>query len=116
MIKPVETNNVIDLNKLLIMKKVLFLFVFSTLSFFAMSQTSEKKVEMKDVRKDLKEIKKEKKDRNADLKAGKIADAAKDSKEIKKDKKDVAKDAKDLKKEGVKHPIKRAEKQIRRAK
>ena len=116
MIKPVKKNNVIDLNKPLIMKKVLFLFVFSTLSVFAMSQTSEKKVEMKDVRKDLKEIKKEKKERNADLKAGKIADAVKDTKEIKKDKKDVAKDAKDLKKEGVKHPIKRAEKQIRRAK
>jgi hypothetical protein len=64
----------------------------------------------------LKEIKKEKKDRKADLKAGKIADAAKDSKEIKKDKKDLAKDAKGLKKEGVKHPIKRAEKQIRRPK
>ncbi len=116
MIKPVKINNVIHLNKTLIMKKVLFLFVFSALSFCAMSQTSEKKVEMKDVRKDLKDIKKERKDRNADLKAGNTADAAKDSKEIKKDKKDLAKDAKGLKKEGVKHPIKRAEKQIRRAK
>ena len=36
------------------------------------------------------------------------------SKDIKADKKDIASDAKTLKSEGVKHPVKRAERQIKK--
>ena len=64
----------------------------------------------------MKATKKERKNRNVDLKAGNTANALNESMEIKKDKKALTKHVKGLKKEGAKHPIKLAGKQIRRTK
>ena len=48
------------------------------------------------------------------MKAGNTVDAADMTKAIKEEKKDIRSDAKDLKADGVKHSIHRAEKHIRK--
>lgn len=99
--------------KIKTMKKILFVMLCAGLTFGAMAQDSARKAGMKDMRKDLKDINKDKKERAADLKAGNKTAAAAETKDIRSDKKDVAKDARKLKKEGIKHPVKRAQKQIK---
>ncbi len=96
------------------MKKLLFVCLCAMITFGAAAQDSTRKAGMKDMRKDIRDLKKDKKERAADIKAG-DKDAAKlETGDIKADKKDIASDAKTLKSEGVKHPVRRAEKQIKK--
>jgi hypothetical protein len=95
------------------MKKLFFLLLCAGLTFTVSAQDSARKAGMKDLRKDLRDLNKDKKERAADLKAGDKDAAVQETKDIKKDKKDIAADAKTLKSEGVKHPIKTAAKQIK---
>src|SRR5215831_17801479 len=103
--------------KITIMKKLVFLAIAAMLSIGAFAQTpttssSDKKQDMKDLRKDIKDVRKDKKERKEDLKEGDKAGAKEETKDIRADKKDIKADAKDLKKDGVKHPIRRAKRQI----
>ena len=103
------------------MKKIVFPTVAALLfSLSAMSQTttppvSEKKEEMTDVRKDIRDIRKDKALRRKELKEGDKAAAKELTEGIKADKKDIRHDTRDLREDGVKHPVRRAEKQIHRA-
>ena len=95
------------------MKKLFFLIICAGLTFTVSAQDSARKAGMKDLRKDLRDVKKDKKERAADLKAGDKDAAKQETKDIKADKKEIAADAKTLKAKGVKHPVRRAEKQIK---
>ena len=101
------------------MKKLLMAAFFTAVTMGAFAQTAtpanaDKKQDMKDVRHDIRDVNKDKKLRNADLKAGDKVAARAETKDINADKKDIKGDAKDLRHDGVKHPIKRAHRQIRR--
>ena len=102
------------------MKKIIFASVASLLfSVCAMSQTTtppvaDKKADMQNLRKDIRDVRKDKAARRNELKEGDKADAKELTKDIKADKKDIKADTKDLKADGVKHPVKRAERQIKR--
>lgn len=113
---------VLTLNlKTFVMKKIIFASIASLLfSVCTMAQTTtppvtDKQADMKDLRKDVRDIKKDKALRHKELKEGDKAAAKEITEEIKADKKDIKHDVKDLKADGVKHPVKRAEKQIRKA-
>jgi len=67
-----------------------------------------KKVDEKIVKTDLKDIKADKKDLKQDVKANDIADAKKDIKDLKADKKDLKQDVRQAKRDGIRHPIRRA--------
>jgi hypothetical protein len=95
------------------MKKLLFLCLCTGLTLGAIAQDSARKAGMKDMRKDVRDLKKDKKERAADVKAGNKEAATQQTKDIKSDKKDIAADAKTLKAEGVKHPVKRAVRQVK---
>ena len=103
------------------MKKIIFASLASLIfSMGAMAQTTtppaaDKQADMKNLRKDMRDAKKDKVQLKKEVKEG-DKDAAKDiKKDLKTDKKDIKADAKDLRAVGVKHPVKRAERQIRRA-
>ncbi len=104
------------------MKKIALLVftAFMTGAVFAQTPTTagtaatEKKQDMKDLRKDIRAERKDKRERKEDIKEGDKAAAKAETKDIKADKKDIKADAKDLRKDGVKHPIHRADRQIRR--
>lgn len=102
------------------MKKVtltLLIAMFFAIGAFAQTttpKTTDKKQDMKDLRKDDREVRHDKRLRNYELKHGDKAEAKAETKDIQADKKDMAGDVKDLKKDGVKHPLKRANKQIHR--
>lgn len=93
--------------------------IFSTGVFAQQSPSTgitDKKQDMKDVRTDIRDVRKDKKERMADVKSGNKQGAIAETKDIKADKQDIRKDAKDLKADGVKHPIRRARRQIHHAK
>ena len=103
------------------MKKIIFASLASLIfSMGAMAQTTtppaaDKKADMKDLRKDIRDARKDKAELKKEVKEG-DKDAAKDiKKDIKADRKDIKKDVKDLRADGVTHPVKRAERQIRMA-
>ena len=100
------------------MKKVILTLLVAMFAVGAFAQTTtpktDKKQDMKDLRKDDKEVRRDKRLRNYELKHGDKAEAKAETKDIKADKKDMAGDVKDLKKDGVKHPMKRANAQIHR--
>jgi hypothetical protein len=87
-----------------------------TAGAFAQTTTpaTDKQKDMKDLRKDVRDKRHDNRVRTHELKQGHKAAALAQTKDIKADKKNIAGDAKDLKKDGVKHPIKRAHKQIHR--
>ncbi len=74
----------------------------------------ETKAGMKDLRKDLRDVKKDRHHLNGEIKEGDKAGARAIGRDIRKDKKDIHEDAAALKGQGVKHPIKRAERQLRK--
>ncbi len=78
------------------------------------SAQTDKKQDMKDMRKDVKDVRHDKRLRHYEVKHGDKAAAKKETKDIRSDKKEFKGDAKDLRKDGVKHPIKRADRQIHR--
>lgn len=89
-------------------------------SLSAMAQTatppaSDKKEDMKELRKDIRDVHKDKAHRRHEIKEGDKASAKEITKDIRADKKDIREDANDLRADGVKHPVKKAEKQILRA-
>lgn len=101
------------------MKKLTIAVVAVLLSIGAFAQIttppqSDKKQDIKDVRHDVKDVRHDKRLRHYELKHGDKAEAKKQTKDIRADKRDLKGDAKDLRKDGVKHPIKRASKQIHR--
>ena len=99
------------------MKKITFIIAGSLLTIITFAQqpvATERKEGMKDLRKDIRTERQEKRERNADLRQGKFGAAHHETKEIRADKRDINKDAKELKEDGVKHPIKRADRQIHR--
>jgi hypothetical protein len=98
------------------MKKVFFLLIGATLTIGAMAQDSTRKAGMKDLRKDIRDKRADKVARAADIKAGDKTAAKAETADIKADKKDIQGDKKTLQSEGVKHPIRRADRQIRKAK
>ncbi|RTL48557.1 MAG: hypothetical protein EKK39_12375 [Sphingobacteriales bacterium] len=69
---------------------------------------------MKDMRHDVRELRKDKRQRDEALENGNKAKANALGKDIRSDKKDINHDRKQLQSEGVKHPIKRADRQIHR--
>ncbi len=105
------------------MKRILFASVAALLfSVSAMAQTgtttppaTDRKADMKDMRKDLTDIRKDRAERRKEIKEGDKDKARELTKDIKADKKDIKNDAKDLRGDGVKHPVKRAERQIHEA-
>ena len=99
------------------MKKVIFIIAGAMFTLTTMAQTTtpvptQKQIDSKDLRKDIREKRADKRELKADVKAKDKAAAKAELKEIKTDNKDIHQDAKTLKAEGVKHPVKRAEKQI----
>ena len=99
------------------MKKVTLIFAGTLLTVITFAQqpvATERKEGMKDLRKDIRKERQEKRERNADLREGKFGAARQETKEIRAEKRDIKEDAKELKEEGVKHPIKRADRQIHR--
>ena len=99
-----------------IMKKltVMMLATLLTAGAFAQTTPSDKKQDMKDLRKDVRDERQDKRERAKDIKEGDKAAAKAETKDIRADKKDIKSDAKDLKKDGVKHPVRRAKRQIHR--
>jgi Ni/Co efflux regulator RcnB len=100
------------------MKKVILALMVAMFAAGAFAQTTtpktDKKQDMKDLRKGDKEVRRDKRQRNYELKHGEKVAALAQTKDIKADKKNMAGDVKDLKKDGVKHPMKRANAQIHR--
>ena len=100
-----------------IMKKLAVMMLASLLTAGAFAQTTpaatDKKQDMKDLRKDVRDERKDKRERAKDIKAGDKDAAKAETKDIRADKKDIKSDAKDLRKDGVKHPVRRAKRQIR---
>lgn len=101
------------------MKKTIIIAASMLLTMGAFAQTttpakSEKRQDMRDLRKDIKDVHQDKKERRADIKEGDKSEVKADTRDIRADKKDIHSDRKELKQEGVKHPIKKAHRQIRR--
>jgi hypothetical protein len=103
-----------------IMKKLAVMMLASLLTAGAFAQTTptpattDKKQDMKDIRHDIRDERHDKRERAADVKAGDKAAAKAETKDIHADKKDIKADAKDAKADGVKHPVRRARRQIHR--
>lgn len=98
------------------MKKLflLGLLAMGSTCLFAQSATDTRKQDMKEIRSDVRDLKNDEQARRADLKAG-DKDAAKAvTPEIKADKKDLGTDVKQAKQDGIKHPLHRAKRQIRK--
>lgn len=105
------------------MKKLTIAVTAVLLSFGAFAQTTipsptttsaqtDKKQDMKDLRKDEKDVRHDKRMRKYELKHGEKAKANEETKGIRADNKGIKSDAQDLRKDGVKHPFKRADHQI----
>ncbi len=101
------------------MKKVIVTLFMGLLTAGAFAQTAspatDKQKDMKELKTDVRDVRHDKKERAADRKNGDVAEAKAETKDIKADKKDTKGDAKDLRKDGVKHPVKRADRQIHHA-
>ncbi len=103
------------------MKKVsitLLAFMFFTIGAFAQTTSTAtaatKKTDMKDLRKEIRAERKAERLRKNDLKHGETVKAEAETKLIQADKKEIAANVNVLKNEGVKHPLKRADRQIHR--
>ena len=98
------------------MKKVIFIVAGAMLTLTTMAQITttptKKQIDSKDIRKDIREKRSDKRQLKADIKDGDKAAAKGEVREIKADNKEIRQDAKTLKSEGVKHPFRRADKQI----
>ena len=88
--------------------------MFAMMLFAQDAQNPQTAKQMTDLRKDIKDVRKDKVKRNMALRQGNKEEVKELNKGIKQDKQDIKDDAKNLKAEGVKHPIKRAERQIHR--
>ncbi|GHU74929.1 hypothetical protein FACS189461_0160 [Spirochaetia bacterium] len=108
-----------------LMKKTVFLLtsgLFFTIAAMAQTgattstptQNPAVKSGMKDMRHDVRDIRKDKRQRAEALENGNKAKANALGKDIRSDKKDMNQDRKQLQAEGVKHPVKRADRQIHR--
>jgi hypothetical protein len=109
-----------------LMKKTVFLLasgLFFTVAAMAQTgattsttttQNPAVKSGMKDLRHDIRDERKDKRQRAEALENGNKARAKKLTKDIHSDQKDINQDKKQLQSEGVKHPIKRADRQIHR--
>jgi hypothetical protein len=107
-----------------LMKKTVFLLapgLFFTVAAMAQTgaTTSTKTTQnpavksgMKDMRHDIRDERKDKRERAKAIENGNTAKAKKLTKDIHADQKDINQDKKQLQSEGVKHPIKRADRQI----
>ena len=101
------------------MKKVILTLLVAMLTAGAFAQTTtpaktDKQNDMKDLRKDVRDTRHDKRLKAYELKHGDKAEAKAETKDIKADNKDIKGDVKDLKQDGVKHPLKRADRQIHR--
>ena len=103
------------------MKKLILTLIVGLLTAGAFAQTTtptvattDKHKDMKDLRKDARDVHHDKKLRAYEVKHHDKAEAKAETKNIKGDKKDIHGDVKDLKSHGVKHPLKRANRQIHR--
>lgn len=103
------------------MKKVILTMCVGLFTAGAFAQTTaptiaaaDKHQDMKDLRKDVRDERHDQKLKTYELKHGDKAEAKAETKDIKADKKDIHGDVKDLKGDGVKHPLKRADRQIHR--
>jgi Ni/Co efflux regulator RcnB len=100
------------------MKKIVLSLAIAFCTAAAFAQTThpgvEKKQGMKDMRKDIKDVRHDKVVRHHELKNGHVVAAHHTTKDIRADKKDIHHDTKTLKAEGVKHPVRRADRQIHR--
>jgi Ni/Co efflux regulator RcnB len=101
------------------MKKVIFTLLVAMLTAGAFAQTAtpattDKQKDMKDLRKDVRDTRHDKRLKAYELKHGDKTEAKAETKDIKADKKDTKAEVKDLKEDGVKHPLKRADRQIHR--
>lgn len=95
------------------MKKIISLFVVAAFAITAFAQTTPtKKAAEKDMRKDVKELKEERKDRNKKIVKGQFKKASKDQKEINADRKHMNANKKHLKNKGVKAPVQKAKEQV----
>lgn len=92
------------------------LFLATTIGMNAQTQPAPVKEGMKEMRHDVKQKRQDKRERKEALATGNQAAAQAEKKEIRSDKKEINADRKDLKAQGVKHPEKKAKKQIRRKK
>lgn len=77
-------------------------------------RTADKRHDMKDLRKDTREVRHDKSLRNYELKHHDYAEARHQTRDIRKDLRSRRSDVKDLKRDGVKHPQIRADRQIHR--
>ena len=101
------------------MKKLVFIAIALFLTGAAFSQTTtppitDKKNDMKDIRHDIRDVRKDERQRREELREGDKREAKQLTRDIRKDKKDIAGDRRDLRQDGVKHPIRRADRQIYR--
>jgi hypothetical protein len=98
------------------MKKLVSLSIavfFTVAAFSQQTPNADKKQDMKDLRKDIKDVRSDKRDRKQDIRTGHYGDARRDTKDIRADKRDIRSDRRDLKEDGVKHPVRRADRQIK---
>jgi Ni/Co efflux regulator RcnB len=103
------------------MKKVILTLCVGLFTAAAFAQTTtpataaaDKKQDMKDLRKDVRDERHDKQLKTYEVKHGDKAEAKAETKNIKADKKDINGDVKDLRGDGVKHPLKHADRQIHR--
>jgi hypothetical protein len=100
------------------MKKVILTSVIALLGFGAFAQTTtppkvnDKQVDMKDLRKDIRDKRQDERQKVSDRKSGNKLGVKTMGKDIKRDNKDIKADARDLNRDGVKHPIRHADRQI----
>ena len=111
------------LNKLKqkIMKKIALLAFATTLSTVMFAQTTTptpapttKQEDMKNLRTDIRDKRQDERQKAADIKSGNTVAAAAEKQNIKTEKQDIKTDAANAKADGVKHPIRKADRQIHR--
>lgn len=103
------------MKKMILASVTVLLFSLSAMSQTTNPPVAETKEGMKELRKDIRDVRKDKAERRKEIKEGDKS-AVKDlTNDIKTGKKEIRHDAKDLRKDGVKHPVRRAGKQLHRA-
>lgn len=97
------------------MKKLMLLFVVSSMALATQAQTATptKKDAEKDIRKDVREIKEERKIRNKKIAKLQFKQASRDQKEINVERKEMKASKKHLKNKGVKKPIAKAKEEVK---
>lgn len=102
------------MKKLLFASMTILVFSMGAMAQSTTPQTSEKKEAMKDLRKDIRGMHKDRMALKNEIKEGDIEAAKALKKDINHGRNDIRQDARDLKEDGVKHPVKRAARQIHR--